>query len=61
MEIISCLPGLRMTSTTYLHRLTLLCTKLSQVHSQQERLKIILKEQLKGLLPVIVHFHFELS
>ena len=28
-----------------------------QVHSQQEWLKVILKEQLKDLLQVLMHFH----
>ena len=40
--------GLCMCSSTYIHQLTLLCTKLTQVHSQQEQLKIILKKPLTG-------------
>ena len=37
--------------------LNLLRTEINQVHSQQEELNIILKEQLKGLLQLTMHFH----
>ena len=51
------LPGLCLSSTTYVHQQTLLCTKLNQLHSQQEQLRVISKGQLKGLLQVTMHFH----
>ena len=46
-----------MSTTTYVHQEALLCTKLNQVDSQQGWLKIVLKEQWKGLSQVITDFH----
>ena len=37
------------------------CTKLNKVHSQQQQLKVVLKEQLKGLSQVTVHFRLWIS
>ena len=51
------LPGLYMSSTTYVHQENLLSTKLNQVHAQQNDLKVTLKEQLKGLLQGTMYFH----
>ena len=48
---------LYMSNTTYVHQYVLLCTKLNQVHSQQEQLKVILKKQLKCMLEEKIHFH----
>ena len=56
MQIIYFLPGLYMSSTTYVQQLTLLCTKLNQVHLQLGQLRVILKKQLKGLLQETMHF-----
>ena len=56
MQIIYFLPGLHMSSTTYVQQLALLCTKLNQVHLQLGQLRVILKKQLKSLLQETMHF-----
>ena len=50
MQITYFLPGMCISSAIYIHQSTLLCTKLNQVHSHQEQLRLMLKKQLKAIL-----------
>ena len=49
--------GLYTSCTICVHHETLLYLKLKQLGLQQKQLKVILKEQLKGLLQETMYFH----
>ena len=57
MQSIYFLLALCMSNTTHIHQYILLCTKLNQVRSQQEQLRIVSNEELKCLLQETMHFN----